>query len=128
MSKSISLRVLDETFAVCQVKTVSTELLKQPFVFIGKTDDELSLVCQEDCVPDDFLAIERGWRGVKIEGVLDFSLVGILAGISNILAEHHISLFAISTFNTDYILIKEEKLQQTVAILGAHESYQIVNA
>ena len=62
---------------------------------------------------------EDGWRGFRIEGVLDFSLVGILSKLSTILAENQIGIFAVSTFNTDYILVKEENFDRAMDVLAA---------
>ena len=68
---------------------------------------------------------EDGWRAFRIQGVLDFSLIGILADISRILAENKIGIFAISTFNTDYILTKEENYQKALDVLS-RAGYTIV--
>lgn len=88
------------------------------FFSITKTQDELSIVCLEDKVPQD-VKVEKGWRCLKVEGPLDFGLTGILSSLAQPLAEARISIFAISTFDTDYIMIKKENLQKTVAILAA---------
>jgi hypothetical protein len=90
---------------------------EEEFVFVGKTDDELSLVCRTDAVPTGIIARDDGWRAIKIRGVLDFSLCGILAGIASVLADAHISIFAVSTYNTDYILLKKENLEAAESAL-----------
>jgi len=107
---SIKMHVLRDDYTVCQISDPSDICFEDEFVFVGKTDDELSLVCRTSAVPLAVLAREDGWKAIKIQGVLDFSLVGILAGIASILAELHISIFAVSTYNTDYILMKAESL------------------
>lgn len=107
---SIKMHVLRDNYSVCQISDPSDICFEDEFVFVGKTDDELSLVCRTSAVPLAVLAREDGWKAIKIQGVLDFSLVGILAGIASILAELHISIFAVSTYNTDYILMKAESL------------------
>lgn len=76
--------------------------------FIGKTDEEKSVVCITEHVPDNAIECEDGWKAFRIEGILDFGLIGILAKISALLAEREIGIFAISTYNTDYILTKKE--------------------
>ncbi len=81
-----------------------------PFCFAARTDEECSLVCPDTYAPKDTLVRENGWRAMRIEGVLDFGLVGILARIAGLLAEDEIPIFAVSTYNTDYVLLKEEKL------------------
>ena len=90
-----------------------------PFCFVSRTDEECSLVCPEEHVPECTLAREDGWRAMRIEGVLNFSLVGILAKIADTLAERNVPIFAISTYNTDYVLVKQEKLSDAI---GAIES------
>lgn len=82
--------------------------MESKYCFIGKTDEEKSLVCLTKDVPGNTVEREDGWRSFRIEGTLDFSLVGILSEISALLAEEKIGIFAVSTFNTDYILIKKE--------------------
>ena len=104
-------------FSVCKVTDFSKVYLSKEFCFIGKTDEENSLVCMTQDVPGNVTAREDGWRGFRIEGVLDFSLIGILAQISTLLAENHIGLFAVSTYNTDYILIKEENFAKALDVL-----------
>lgn len=84
------------------------------FVFLGKTDEELSLVCESSYVPENNTECEDGWRCFRIEGELDFSLIGILSKISGILAENKIGIFVVSTYNTDYILVKEGQLDLAI--------------
>ena len=108
---------LKESLSVCKVASVKDISLDVEPCFIGKTNDEISLVCPTQNVPLNTLAREDGWRGFKICGVLDFSLVGILAGISSILADGKIGIFAISTYNTDYILVKEESFSRAEELL-----------
>lgn len=88
------------------------------FFSISKTDDELSIVCSEDKVPD-YIKSEKNWRAFKVMGPLDFSLTGILASLTNPLAETKISIFAISTFDTDYLLVKDDNLEKAVKVLSA---------
>ena len=111
------LEPLDIRFSVCRVADYSGIDLMQPFCFIGTTDEEHSLVCPENLVPEHTIARDDGWRGFRITGQLDFSLIGILAGISGILAANGIGIFAVSTYNTDYILTKEENFEKALAAL-----------
>ena len=120
----MKIKVLKETFAICKVEDYSQVDLNGEFVFTGRTDEENSLVCPEEMVPGNASAVDRGWRGFRIEGVLDFSLIGILSKISGILADNGIGIFAISTFNTDYILTRSENLDKAVKAL-AEEGYEI---
>ncbi len=91
-------------------------VLGSPFFSITRTPDELSIVVPEGLVLSD-TRTESGWSSIKVLGPLDFGLIGILAGISTILAEEGISLFAVSTFDTDYILLKKDRATQAVKAL-----------
>lgn len=105
-------------FSICKVKDYSLVDFGGEFVFAGKTDEENSLVCPTGAVPQNATEREDGWRAFRIQGVLDFSLIGILSAISGILAENKIGIFAISTFNTDYILVKAENFQKAADALA----------
>lgn len=85
-------------------------------VSITRTGDELSIVCAEGDVPDD-IKTERGWRSFKVEGPLDLSLTGILASLAGPLAEAGINIFAISTYDTDYLLVKEDMAAKAAGVL-----------
>lgn len=98
-------------FTVCQIKEVSQIPWQDTYVFVGKTDEELSLVCQTQFAPQSCIQRQDGWRAFRIQGTLDFSLVGILAQISSLLAQKQISIFAVSTYNTDYVLVPEAKFE-----------------
>ncbi len=93
-----------------------------------RTQDELSIVCAEDaCTPDripDGAPVERGWVALKLEGPFPFSMTGVLASFLQPLAEAKIPIFAMSTFDTDYVLIKRQNLEQAVSELAAakHEN------
>ena len=110
---------------ICKVKDISDIDLTAEFFFLGKTDEELSLVCRTEDTPSVTIEREDGWKGFRIQGVLDFSLIGILSKISGILAEHKIGIFAVSTYNTDYILVKEENYEKALEAL-ASEGYTII--
>ena len=96
------------------------------FYVLAKTDEEVSLVCETEYVPVWTEAREDGWRAFHIQGVLDFSMIGILSELSGILAKARIGIFAVSTYNTDYILVKEEKFEQALDILE-DSGYMIVS-
>ncbi|MDO4554421.1 MAG: ACT domain-containing protein [Lachnospiraceae bacterium] len=113
----MELKKLDCNLTVCKVKNIPQNLLSDEICFVGKTDEELSLVCLTEHTPEDTIEREDGWRGFRIQGVLDFSLIGILAPIASILADNKIGIFAVSTFNTDYILVKEENFERAMAVL-----------
>ncbi len=90
----------------------------QPFFSITRTAGELSIACAEHAVPQGVVA-ERGWRMLQVQGVLDFALVGILASLAAPLAQAGISIFSVSTFDTDAVLVKEDKRAQAIAALRA---------
>ena len=113
------LKKLPDTFTVSKVEKVTDIDMNSDIYFIGKTDEELSLVCRSEDVPENTVERDDGWRGFRIEGVLDFSLIGILSKLSTILAENQIGIFAVSTFNTDYILVKEENFDRAMDVLAA---------
>lgn len=119
------IRRLTGDFTVCQVADYSQVAFSQPYVFVGKTDEENSLVCPTEAVPANVTAREDGWRAFRIEGTLDFSLIGILSAINTLLAENRIGIFAISTFNTDYVLTKAENCPRAIEVLAA-AGYEIV--
>ncbi|MBQ6504765.1 MAG: ACT domain-containing protein [Flexilinea sp.] len=121
----MELKRLEHDLTVCKVKSESDLDLTKEFYFIGKTDEELSLVCRTEDVPQNTMEREDGWKGFRIQGVLDFSLIGILSKISGILAKNEIGIFAVSTFNTDYILVKQENFEKTLQALAA-AGYNIV--
>jgi uncharacterized protein len=89
-----------------------------PFASVTRTGDELSVVCPETSVPSGSRA-ERGWRALKLEGPFPFDQVGVLASITGPLAAGGVSLFALSTFDTDYVLVKASRLDEALALLAA---------
>ena len=120
----MQLKVINNEFSVCKVKDYSEINLNQEYVFTGSTDEERSLVCPVSLVPQNTIEREDGWRAFRIEGVLDFSLIGILSKVSSLLAANKIGIFAISTFNTDYILTKKENFDKAIDVLKA-EGYLV---
>lgn len=112
------IKKMNRDFSVCRVADYTLVNLNADYCFIEKTEEENSLVCMTEDVPANTTEREDGWKAFRIEGVLDFSLIGILAGIAGVLAEHGISIFAVSTYNTDYVLIKRESYGKALEILG----------
>lgn len=108
------IQVLSESFSICKVMNFSLVNVDASFCFIGKTDEECSVVCRSVDVLSSVIERNDGWRGFRIVGELDFDLMGILSQIAAILAEEKIAIFAVSTFNTDYIFVKEEKCRQAL--------------
>ena len=125
LEKYMELKKLEYDLTVCKVEAITDIDMTADFFFIGKTDEEMSLVCKTNDVPKNTTERDDGWKGFRIQGVLDFSLIGILSKLSGILAENNIGIFAVSTFNTDYILIKTENYEKALSVLSA-EGYTIV--
>ncbi|MFA9379769.1 MAG: ACT domain-containing protein [Acetanaerobacterium sp.] len=115
----MKLNILPQTFVMCKLKDLSAVNIDDPFLVFAKTDKELSLICLADRAPKNCLKIESGFRAFRVCGAMDFALVGILAELSAVLAREKISIVAFSTFDTDYILVREALLERTVAALTA---------
>ena len=111
--------------SVCKVENYSEVDLSQEYCFIGKTDEENSLVCLTENVPKNVAVRDDGWKAFRVQGTLDFSLIGILSRISAILADNKIGIFAISTYNTDYSLVKAENYNNSLTVL-AEAGFSIV--
>jgi len=118
---TLELEVLPGAYAVCRLgpqAPVPPPLLAAAFVAIVRTSDELSIVCPEIVAPAD-ARCERGWRCLRVVGNLPFDATGILASLAAPLAEARIPIFAISTFDTDYLLVKVARLEQALRVLEA---------
>lgn len=111
------LQMISGEFAVCKIPDLNHVRMDDDFFFLSRTDEELSLVCRTSSVPVNCTHIESGWSMLRVSGVLDFSLTGILAGLSDVLARADVGIFAVSTFNTDYILFKTENRSRAVQAL-----------
>ncbi|MBQ1469009.1 MAG: ACT domain-containing protein [Solobacterium sp.] len=121
----MELRKLPHNLTVCKVLDISSLDLGKDFYFLGKTDEEISLVCRTEDTPIDTIEREDGWKGFRVQGILDFSLIGILSKLSGILAENKIGIFAVSTYNTDYILVKAGDYDRALEVLEK-AGYRIV--
>ena len=113
----LMMTALCQEFSICKVVDYTQIDLESPFVFTGSTDEEKSLVCPTELVPQNTVKRDDGWKALRINGLLDFSLVGVLARISTILAENSIGIFAVSTFNTDYIFVKKCNFDKAIQAL-----------
>ena len=126
--KLLTMKLLKEHFGVCRLgkdEIIPEWLKNSEFYSITKTAEELSIVCSQNCIPSD-IKCENNWRSLKVEGPLDFSLIGIMSSISTILAQEKISIFAISTYDTDYILVKDNDIANAVNALSS-ENYEILD-
>src|SRR5579872_122767 len=117
----ITLKKLALELSICKLilgSAIPGWIWESPFYAITKTAEELSLVCEQDkVIPDPAMKQENGWKCLQVVGLLDFSLTGILSSIAQPLAENKISIFAISTYDTDYILIKKEHFEEAQTVL-----------
>jgi len=126
--KKLTMKLLRGKYGVCRLDKsdlIPEWMQNSDFLSITRTQEELSVVCSEESIPND-IKCEKDWRILKIEGPLDFSLVGILASISTVLAQKKISIFAVSTYDTDYILVKNKDIDSAIAALTS-EGYEIID-
>ena len=122
-SNRFPLTLLREGFAVCKMDpdgSVPADLLDMegPFTSVTRTANELSVVCAEEDVPADAVQVERGFRAFRLEGPVPFTTIGVVSGLTRPLAEAGISVFVVSTFDTDYLLVKAEAAERAGRLLG----------
>lgn len=121
-TSALAMTVLEEHLSICQLD-VKAEIppwaTGSSYFSVTRTEDELSIVCPEQDVPED-VSQERGWRALKLEGPFELSMVGVLASIAAPLAEAGVSIFAVSTFDTDYLLVRGKQLDFAVDTLREH--------
>lgn len=103
--------VCDGGFSICRFGSIpDANSIPDPF-FLAGTSEEVSLVCRSSCVPDGAEDVSAGWALLRVEGPLDFFMVGVISGISSVLADAGVSIFAVSTYLTDYLLVRDGDLQ-----------------
>lgn len=103
----MTIRFLKSDFSVCKLRDLSRLNLASGFFFLSKTPEEISLVCFTDDIPDNALSADHGWRAFRVEGELAFSATGVLSSLVGVLSRKGISVFAVSTYDTDYVLVNE---------------------
>lgn len=121
----MKIKVLKREFTVCKVDDISRVDFSDKYCFVGKTDEEVSLICSSKHAPEETVARSDGWRAFRLEGQLDFSLVGILSELTEIMAGNKIPVMAVGTYNTDYILVKKDHLEKALVLLE-DQDYKIV--
>lgn len=114
----LKIEALNGEFAVCRLKSLPDITEHDRFCFLSVTDGEISLVCPSVRIPGSAEKVENGWRGFRISGTLDFSLIGILAKVASLLANEKISIFAVSTYDTDYVFTKSDAFDRALAVLS----------
>ena len=125
--RALTMKLMKGLYGVCRLnrdEAIPEWVFQGSFYSVTKTLNELSVVCSQDNIPDE-IKCEKDWRILRVEGPLDFSLIGILSSISTTLANKGISIFAISTYDTDYILVKDKKVDMAIDALSA-EKYEII--
>ena len=118
----MELQVLDETLALARLAAdapVPAWVAGRDFLAVVRTPRELSIVCRDDAVPATHAEVERGFRALAVVGTLDFALTGIVASLAMPLAAAGISIFGISTYDTDHILVRAERLEDAKRALEA---------
>lgn len=128
INDSLILLVVQEVFAICRLdkdSLIPDWALVGDFYSITRTHDELSIVCPQVNVPEG-IACDKGWRCLKVDGSLDFSLTGIIASLATTLTRAGISIFGMSTYDTDYLMIKDKDFERTVLVLSqaGHQVHQ----
>jgi hypothetical protein len=121
VSQRLTIAVMQDSYAVCRLAAdaaVPSWGDRGRFSSVTRTPDELSIVCDAAAVPDG-VRVETGWRVLAVQGPLDFWLTGVLASLTAPLAEAEISIFAMSTFDTDYVLVRDADLERASAALRA---------
>ena len=121
----MELQKLNYELTICKVASFSDIKTEAEFYFIGKTDEEISVVCRAEDAPKRTVERDDGWKGFRIQGKLDFSLIGILSDLTATLARNKIGIFAVSTYNTDYILVKSENFLKALQALE-NDGYVII--
>ena len=121
----MELELLPLSFTVCKNMPPEDIPRNAAFLFLARTDGELSLVCPTELAPPSCAKREDGWRAFRVVGQLDFSLIGVLAGIADTLARAGVSIFAVSTYDTDYVLLQETALEVACAALE-NEGYILI--
>ena len=116
----MKLQKLDYNLTICKIQNIERVDFSREFVLLSKTSDEISLVCETGYTPHGVIESESGWKALRVSGTLDFGMVGVIAGISKILAEIGVSIFVVSTYNTDYVLIKSEDFDKGVHALACN--------
>lgn len=121
----MNIQQLPMEFCVCRLSSMDGPGLPEGLFFLAKTEDEISLVCEAGRVPENATAVQPGFSAFKLCGVLDFDLIGIIAGIAGVLAKNRISIFVVSTYNTDYFLVKSAECGRASRVLE-RAGYRII--
>lgn len=111
------LQIVDKSFSIYKLKEIPTDLLGHPFTFVGKTDQELSVISESHLVPEDALTVENNWKCFRIAEDASFEKYGMIAFLANIIAEQKTSTLVVGTYDTDYLFVKQERFEQVILAL-----------
>lgn len=118
--KKFAIDVLPERFGICRFDpnvSIPDWALTSRFYSITQTQEEVSIVCHEGVIPQE-IRYEKGWRCLKVQGPIDFSEIGILSSLAQPLASKNVAIFALSTYDTDYLFVREKDLSKTIETLS----------
>ncbi len=122
----MNIELIKEEFSIIKVNDISVVDFNKNFLFLGKTDEEISVVCSMNTDISGVIAREDGFVAFRFQGEIDFGKIGILAKISTLLAQNNVGIFAISTYNTDYILVKKHDFSKVLGLL-LQNNYEVTN-
>ncbi len=113
----MEIEIIKGNFSICKLNNIENLSFNNEFTFLAKTDNEISLVCRDEFIPKNCIECELGFKCFRIKGIIDFSVLGLIAKISKILFENKIVIFVISTFNTDYIFVKNKDFEKAISLI-----------
>lgn len=111
------LQVIEKDFSIFKVKHMNEEMLHHEYVFVGKTDTELSIICESQYVIEDAVLVENGWGCFRIAEDASFEKYGMIAFLANIIAKQKTAILAVATYDTDYIFVKKDKFEDVIHAL-----------
>lgn len=120
----MKIKIIDKILSISKVKYIKSLDFNQEFLFISKTDNEISIVHDKDYKLEEVIEESNYWRSFRVDDVLDFNLIGIIKKISTLLANNNIPIFVVSTYDTDYIMVMEENFNKTIKLLKEN-NYEI---
>lgn len=121
----MKIKVIKREFSICKVDGLDKIDFSDKYCFVGKTDEEISVICSTRYAPQETISRSDGWRAFRIQGQLDLTLIGVLSELTDVLARNKIGLMAVSTYNTDYVLVKAADLEKALVLLE-DQDYKII--
>lgn len=121
----MKIKVIKREFSICKVDSLDKIDFSDKYCFVGKTDEEISVICSTKHAPQETISRSDGWRAFRIQGQLDLTLIGVLSALTDILARNKIGLMAVSTYNTDYVLVRAADLEKALVLLE-DQDYKII--